>query len=183
MAFSAEKLRHHVGKREVAERWDAIIASRPTLTSARSPLWLPERRGRRSRSGCRDSFLQKARSVSCLMVSVFMSTLREAEQIRLLGPQRHPAPGGFFSNAQDFTLHNPAMTSVQGDYATVTYQQGDRNIVPQSGLCRTPFLAMRAYTIYTQSWVFFHNISFVAPHTTLQLALRLRAAILTRVSN
>lgn len=57
-----------------------------------------------------------------------------------VGPQHTIGSGGFISHAQDFALHNPTMTSVQGNqymvtgnYHTVTYAQGDRTIVPQSG--------------------------------------------------
>jgi hypothetical protein len=48
-----------------------------------------------------------------------------------LGPRPQARPGGFISHAQDFSLHNPTMTSVQGNQYT-TYVQRDRNTVPQS---------------------------------------------------
>ncbi|XP_006457602.1 hypothetical protein AGABI2DRAFT_123454 [Agaricus bisporus var. bisporus H97] len=47
------------------------------------------------------------------------------------GPQRRSGPRNFISHAQDFALHNATMTAVEGDQYTVTYVQGDRNLMPQ----------------------------------------------------
>ncbi|KAF7776866.1 hypothetical protein Agabi119p4_5259 [Agaricus bisporus var. burnettii] len=47
------------------------------------------------------------------------------------GPQRRSGPRNFISHAQDFALHNATMTAVEGDEYTVTYVQGDRNLMPQ----------------------------------------------------
>jgi hypothetical protein len=58
-------------------------------------------------------------------------TIQDDTEGSPVDPQRPTPSGGFINHAQDFTLHNPTMTSVQGDqYAT--YIQADLNLAPQS---------------------------------------------------
>jgi hypothetical protein len=44
----------------------------------------------------------------------------------------HARSGSYFSAARDFTLNNPAMTSIRGDNNCVTHVNVDVNNVPHS---------------------------------------------------
>lgn len=93
-----------------------------------------ERERIKIKSGYRVSSFQRARFIICLMVSSSMVAHDDTERTLPIGLQRHAGPGGFFNHAQDFALHDSTMTSVQGNqYNTLTYVQGDRNLVTQSG--------------------------------------------------
>ncbi|KAF7761309.1 hypothetical protein Agabi119p4_10718 [Agaricus bisporus var. burnettii] len=45
------------------------------------------------------------------------------------GPRRSTGPGGFFQNAQNFTLNNPIMNHVEGNQYNIAPTEGDRKIV------------------------------------------------------